>query len=122
MVLAARSWYFLSLPNCAAEVFVHARRHVFVVRIRDVFAYHLRVQEAVTANAAMPLVAGEDVRTPLGAFRVVFGVGHLIISRGRVLASPTTYAASGHAAAPPSSVMNSRRPISSALRHLALTP
>jgi Protein of unknown function (DUF1488) len=35
------------------EVFVHARRHVFVVLIRDVFAYHLRVQEAVTANAAM---------------------------------------------------------------------
>jgi hypothetical protein len=24
----------------------------------------------------MPLVAGEDVRTPLGAFRVVFGIGH----------------------------------------------
>ena len=48
--------------------------------IRDVFAYHLRVQEAVTANAAMPLVAGEDVRTPLGAFRVVFGMGHLQIN------------------------------------------
>src|SRR5438874_8948566 len=71
---------FLSLPNCAPEVFVHARRHVFVVLIRDVFAYHLRVQEAVTANAAMPLVAGEDVRTPLGAFRVVFGMGHLQIN------------------------------------------
>jgi hypothetical protein len=56
----ARSWHFLSLPNCAVEVLVHARRHVFVVRIRDVFSYHLRVQEAVTANAAMPLVAGED--------------------------------------------------------------
>jgi hypothetical protein len=72
---AARSWDFLSLPNCAPEVFVHARRHVFVVRIRDVFAYRLRVLEAVTANAAMPLVAGEDVRTPLGAFRVAFGRG-----------------------------------------------
>jgi hypothetical protein len=24
----------------------------------------------------MPLVAGEDVRTPLGAFRVIFGIGH----------------------------------------------
>jgi hypothetical protein len=24
----------------------------------------------------MPLVAGEDVRTPLGAFRVVLGIGH----------------------------------------------
>jgi hypothetical protein len=24
----------------------------------------------------MPLVAGEDVRTPLGAFRVVFRIGH----------------------------------------------
>jgi hypothetical protein len=24
----------------------------------------------------MPLVAGEHVRTPLGAFRVVFGIGH----------------------------------------------
>jgi len=49
------------------------------VLIRDVFAYHLRVQEAVTANAAMPLVAGEDVRTPRGAFRVVFGKGHFQI-------------------------------------------
>jgi len=45
------------------------------VRIRDVFAYRLRVLEAVTANAAMPLVAGEFVRTPLGAFRVAFGRG-----------------------------------------------
>ena len=36
----------------------------------------MALQEAVTANAAMPLVAGEDVRTPLGAFRVVFGIGH----------------------------------------------
>jgi hypothetical protein len=79
MVLAARSWDFLSLPNCAPEVFVHTRRHVFVVRIRDVFAYRLRVLEAVTANAAMPLVAGEDVRTPRGAFRVVFGMGHFQI-------------------------------------------
>jgi len=47
--------------------------------MRDVFAYRLRVLEAVTANAAMPLVAGEDVRTPLGAFRVVFGNGHFQI-------------------------------------------
>jgi hypothetical protein len=61
--LPARSWDFLSLPNCAPEVFVHARRHVFVVCMRDVFAYRLRVLEAVTANAAMPLVAGEYVRT-----------------------------------------------------------
>jgi hypothetical protein len=38
------------------KVFVHARRHVLVVLIRDVFAYHLRVQEAVSANAAVPLV------------------------------------------------------------------
>src|SRR5262245_58279201 len=65
-----------TLPNFAPEVFVHARRHVFVVRMRDVFAYCLRVLEAVAANAAMPLVAGEDVRAPLGAFRVVFGIGH----------------------------------------------
>jgi hypothetical protein len=79
MVLAARSWDFLSLPNCAPEVFVHAQRHVFVVRIRDVFAYRLRVQEAVTANAAMPLLAGEDVWTPLGVFRIVFGMGHFQI-------------------------------------------
>jgi hypothetical protein len=79
MVLAARSWDFLSLPNCAPEVLVHARRHVFVVRIRDVFAYRLRVQEAVTANAAMPLLAGEDVWTPLGVFRIVFGMGHFQI-------------------------------------------
>jgi hypothetical protein len=70
------SWEFLSLPNCAVEVLVHARRHGLVVLISNVFAYHLRVQEAVTANAAMPLVAGEDVRTPIGAFRVVFGIGH----------------------------------------------
>src|SRR6516162_7362380 len=75
-VLAARSWDFLSLPNFAPEVFVHARRHVFVMRMRDVFAYRLRVLEAVAANAAMPLVAGEDVRAPLGPFRVVFGIGH----------------------------------------------
>src|SRR5215510_12859483 len=75
-VLAARSWDFLSLPNFAPEVFVHARRNVFVVRMRDMFAYRLRVLEAVAANAATPLVAGEDVRAPLGAFRVVFGIGH----------------------------------------------
>src|SRR5215471_12472704 len=41
---------FLSLPNCAPEVFVHARRDVFVVRMCDVFAYRLRVLEAVTAK------------------------------------------------------------------------
>src|SRR5947208_6387458 len=74
--LSERSWEFLSLPNCAVAVLVHARRHGLVVLISNVFPYHLRVQEAVTANAAMPLVAGEDVRTPLGAFRVVFGIGH----------------------------------------------
>jgi hypothetical protein len=86
--LPARSWDFLSLPNCAPEVFVHARRHVFVVCMRDVFAYRLRVLEAVTANAAMPLVAGEYVRTPHGTFWVVFGMGHFnsvqpLISRFR---------------------------------------
>src|SRR5262249_38582141 len=75
-VLAARSWDFLSLPNCAPEVFVHARRAVFVVRMCDVLAYRLRVLEAVTANAARPLVAGENVRTPLGAFWVVFRIGY----------------------------------------------
>jgi hypothetical protein len=74
--LRARSREFLSPPNCAVEVLVHARRHGLVVLISNVFAHHLRVQEAVTANAAMPLVAGEHVRTPLGAFRVVFGIGH----------------------------------------------
>src|SRR5262249_23466514 len=72
----ARLWEFLSLPNCATEVLVHARRHGLVVLIGDVFAYHLRVQEAITANAAMPLVAREYIRTPLGAFRVVFRIGH----------------------------------------------
>ena len=36
---------------------VHARRHTFVVRICNVFAYRLRVLEAVTADAAKPLVA-----------------------------------------------------------------
>src|SRR5215831_6945902 len=75
----AGSWKLLSLPNCAVEVLVHARRHGLVVLIGNVFAYHLRVQEAVTANAAMPLVVGEDVRTPLGAFRVVFRIRHLMI-------------------------------------------
>src|SRR6266404_4233452 len=74
--LKARSWEFLSLPNSAVEVLVDARRHGLVVLISNVIAYHLRVQEAVTANTAMPLDAGEDVRTPLGAFRVVFGIGH----------------------------------------------
>jgi hypothetical protein len=48
-------------------------RHVFVVHFRDVFAYRFRVLEAATANSAMPLVAGEGVRTPLGAFRVLLG-------------------------------------------------
>ena len=55
---------------------LHARWHGLVVLIRNVFAYHLRIQEAITANAAMPLVVGEHVRTPLGAFRIVFGIGH----------------------------------------------
>src|SRR5262249_12418569 len=36
--------------------------------MRDVFAYRLRVLEAVTANAAMPLVAGEDVRSATRGF------------------------------------------------------
>ena len=67
-MLAARSLAFLSLPNCTPKVFVHAWRHVFVVRIRDVFAYRLRVPKALTANAAMPFVAGESVRTTPGAF------------------------------------------------------
>ena len=39
--LSGRLWDFLSVPNCAPEVFVHTRRHVFVVRMRDVFAYRL---------------------------------------------------------------------------------
>jgi hypothetical protein len=50
-----------------------------IVRIDDVFAYCLRALEAVTANAAMPFVAGEEVRTPLGAFRVILGKGHFEI-------------------------------------------
>jgi hypothetical protein len=72
----ARLWELLSLPNCAMEVLVHARWHGLVVLIGDVFAYHLRIQEAITANTAMPLVTGEHVRTPLGALRVVLGIGH----------------------------------------------
>jgi hypothetical protein len=75
----ASLWEFLSLPNCAMEVLVHARRHDLVVLIGDVFAYHLRTLEAITANAAMPLVTGEGVRTPFGAFRVVFGIGHFVM-------------------------------------------
>ena len=39
--LGGRSWDSLSVPNCSPEVFVHTRRHVFVVRVRDVFAYRL---------------------------------------------------------------------------------
>src|SRR5262245_11196597 len=35
-----------SLPNCAPEVFIHARRRIFVVHICNVFAYHLRVLES----------------------------------------------------------------------------
>ena len=62
--------------------------------MRDVFAYRLRVLEAVTANAAMPLVAGEDVRTPLGAFRVVFGIGHLQILCHAARAAPEGYTVS----------------------------
>jgi hypothetical protein len=41
--LVARSREFLSLPNCAPKVFVHARRHGFVVLIDNVFAYRFRV-------------------------------------------------------------------------------
>jgi len=40
----------------------------------------------------MSLVGGEDVRTPLRAFRVVFRIPQLIISRGPVLTNPTIYA------------------------------
>src|SRR5260370_10490114 len=69
--LRARSRELLSLPNCAVEVLVHAWRQGLVVLISNVFAHHLRVQEAVTANAALPLFAGGDVRTSLGAFRAV---------------------------------------------------
>ena len=34
--LSARSWEFLSLPNCAVEVLVHARRHDLVVLLSNV--------------------------------------------------------------------------------------
>jgi hypothetical protein len=89
-----RLWEFFSLPNCALEVLIHAWWHGLVVFISNVFAYHFRIEEAVTANAAMPLVAREDVRTPLGAFRVVFGIGHLIINREPVTVyEPTREAA-----------------------------
>jgi hypothetical protein len=66
-----RLWEFFSLPNCALEVLIHAWWHGLVVFISNVLAYHFRIEEAVTANAAMPLVACEDVRTPLGTFRIV---------------------------------------------------
>jgi hypothetical protein len=36
------------------------------------------LQEAITTNAAMPLIACEHIWTPLGASRVVFGLGHLV--------------------------------------------
>src|SRR5436305_11798219 len=62
------------LMSCAH---IADRRLSRIIGASNVFAYHLRVEEAVTANAAKPLVAGEGVRTPLGAFRVVFGIGHL---------------------------------------------
>src|SRR5215469_10267151 len=41
----------------------------------------------------MPLVACEDVRTPLGALRVVFGIGHLQILRRAARAAPEGYTA-----------------------------
>jgi hypothetical protein len=62
--------------------------------MRDVFAYRLRVLEAVTADAAMPLVACEDVRTPLGALRVVLGIGHLQILCRAGRAAPEGYTVS----------------------------
>src|SRR5262245_5197165 len=62
--------------------------------MRDVFAYRLRVLEAVTADAAMPLVACEDVWTPLGALRVVFGIGHLQILWRVTRAAPEGYTVS----------------------------
>jgi hypothetical protein len=43
----------------------------FAMCLRTVSEYRKR-----SANSAMPLVAGEDIRTPLGASRVVFGIGH----------------------------------------------
>jgi hypothetical protein len=52
--------------------------------VSNVCTYHLRVREAVTANAAMPLVAGKDVGTPIGAFWIVFGIGHFNRSWSRL--------------------------------------
>jgi hypothetical protein len=42
----------------------------------------------------MPLVACEDVRTPLGALRVVFGIGHLQILCRAGRAAPEGYTVS----------------------------
>jgi hypothetical protein len=42
----------------------------------------------------MPLVACEDVRTPLGALRVVFGIGHLQILCRVARAAPEGYTVS----------------------------
>jgi hypothetical protein len=42
----------------------------------------------------MPLVACEDVRTPLGALRVVFGIGHLQILCRTARAAPEGYTVS----------------------------
>jgi len=42
----------------------------------------------------MPLVACEDVRTPLGALRVVFGIGHLQILCRAARAAPEGYTVS----------------------------
>ena len=47
---------------------LHARRHGLVVLVSNVFAYHLRVQKAVTANAAVPLVAGEKCTVATRSF------------------------------------------------------
>src|SRR5690349_24755567 len=69
-------WKLLSLPDRALEVLVHARWHGLVVLISNVCAYCLRVQKAVTANAAMPLVARKHIWTPVGASRIGFGIGH----------------------------------------------
>ena len=44
----------------------------FAMCLRAISEYRKRSPQ----NAAMPLVMREDVRTPLRAFRIVFGIGH----------------------------------------------
>jgi hypothetical protein len=58
---------------------MQTRRHVFVVRLRDMLAHEIRVQKTLTAESAYPFIADEDVRSPLGIRWVVTWMWHFQI-------------------------------------------